>query len=149
MTTTRVDIIDRSVEKAHIWINDVAEELGTQNAHHAYRVLRAFLHALRDHLSTDEAAQLAAQLPIFIRGVFYENWDPSGTPERVRDLDSFLRRIAEDAILAGETEASFAALAAYRAMSRHISAGEAGSVLRVLPEHVREFLGSQDASARS
>jgi hypothetical protein len=31
MTTTRLDIIDRSVEKAHIWINDVAEELGTED----------------------------------------------------------------------------------------------------------------------
>ena len=50
MTTTRVDIIDRSVEKAHVWLNDVADELATEDGHHAYRVLRAFLHALRDHL---------------------------------------------------------------------------------------------------
>ena len=31
MTTTRVGIIDRSVEKAHIWINDVAAELSTED----------------------------------------------------------------------------------------------------------------------
>jgi len=80
MTTTRVDIIDRSVEKAHIWINDMAAELSTEDSQHAYRVLRAFLHALRDHLTVDEAAKLAAQLPIFVRGVFYEGWDPSRTP---------------------------------------------------------------------
>jgi uncharacterized protein (DUF2267 family) len=35
--TTRVDIIDRSLEKAHIWINDVAEELGIEDSHRAYR----------------------------------------------------------------------------------------------------------------
>ena len=97
MTTTRVDIIDRSVEKAHIWVNDVAEELGTEDRQHAYRVLRAFLHALRDHLSVDEAAALAAQLPIFVRGVYYEGWDPSRTPERARDMDSFLTRVADEA----------------------------------------------------
>jgi len=62
MTTTRVDVIDRSVEKTHIWINDLAEELGTEDNHEAYGVLRAFLHALRDHLSVDEAAALAAQV---------------------------------------------------------------------------------------
>ena len=72
MSTARLEILDRSVEKAHIWINDLAEELGTADVHEAYRVLRAFLQALRDHLSVDEAAQLAAQLPIFVRGVFYE-----------------------------------------------------------------------------
>jgi uncharacterized protein (DUF2267 family) len=104
MTTTRVDIIDRSVEKAHIWINDVAAELSTEDSHHAYRVLRAFLHALRDHLSVDDAAKLAAQLPIFVRGVFYEGWDPSRTPEHARDVDGFLTRIAAEAQLAGETK---------------------------------------------
>jgi uncharacterized protein (DUF2267 family) len=147
MTTTRVDIIDRSVEKAHVWLNDLAGELATEDGHHAYRVLRAFLHALRDHLSVDEAAALAAQLPIFVRGVFYEGWEPSRTPEHARDLDSFLQRIASEARLAGETEASFAASAANRVLSRHISAGEMTSVLRTLPEHLREFLRSEGASA--
>jgi len=147
MSRTRVDVIDRSVEKAHVWINDLADELGTEDNQEAYRVLRAFLHALRDHLSVDEAAQLAAQLPIFVRGVFYEGWDPSRTPEHARDLDSFLWRIASEAHLAGGTEASFAATAAHRVLSRHISAGEAGSVLNVLPAHLRELLSSQPASA--
>ena len=135
-------LLDRSVEKTHVWINDLAEELGTDDPRYAYRVLRAFLHAVRDHLSVDEAAQLAAQLPIFVRGVFYEGWVPSGTPERGRDVDSFLRRIAGEARLAGETEASLAATAASRVMSRHISTGETASVLHMLPEPLRELLTS-------
>ena len=142
MTTTRLDVIDRSVEKTHIWLNELSEELATDDSHHAYRVLRAFLHALRDHLSVNEAAALAAQLPIFVRGVFYEGWDPSRTPDRARDLDSFLERIADEARLVGETEASFAAAAAGRVLAHHISPGEAGSVLRVLPRHLREFLSA-------
>jgi uncharacterized protein (DUF2267 family) len=56
MTATRLDVIDRSVEKTHIWLNELSEELETEDGHHAYRVLRAFLHALRDHLSVNEAA---------------------------------------------------------------------------------------------
>jgi uncharacterized protein (DUF2267 family) len=142
MTTTRLDVIDRSVEKTHIWINELSEELATEDDHHAYRVLRAFLHALRDHLSVTEAAALAAQLPIFLRGVFYEGWDPSRTPDHTRDLDSFLQRIAGEARLAGETEASFATAAASRVLARHISHGEAESVLHALPEHLRQFLST-------
>jgi len=145
MTTTHVDVIDRSVEKTHIWLNDLSEELATEDRHHAYRVLRAFLHALRDHLTVDEAAALAAQLPIFVRGVFYEGWDPSHTPEHARDLDSFLQRIASDAGLAGETEASFAATAASRVLRRHVSAGEGDSVLHALPHHLRELLGAEES----
>lgn len=144
MTATHLDVIDRSVEKTHIWLNDLAQELASEDGHHAYRVLRAFLHALRDHLTVDEAAALAAQLPIFVRGVFYEGWDPSRTPEHARDLDSFLQRIASEAGLAGETEASFAATAASRVMRRHVSAGEGENVLRALPHHLRDLLGGED-----
>ncbi|MGZ4173439.1 MAG: DUF2267 domain-containing protein [Solirubrobacteraceae bacterium] len=144
MTDTHVDIIDRSVEKTHVWLNDLARELGSEDRQHSYRVLRAFLHALRDHLSVDEAAQLAAQLPIFVRGVFYEGWDPSGTPRHARDVDSFLAGIVNEALLAGETEASFAARAASRVLRRHVSDGESASVLHALPRHVRELLNGNE-----
>lgn len=147
MTTSHLDIIDRSAEKAHVWINDLADVLGTEDHQYAYRVLRSFLHALRDHLPVGEAAALAAQLPVFVRGVFYEGWDPSRTPEHARDLDSFLRNIAAEAHLTGETEASIAAVAANRVLSRHISPGEARSVLNVLPEHLRALLSSDVSSA--
>jgi len=140
MTADRLDIFDRGVEKAHIWINDVAVELDSDDQHYAYRVLRAFLHALRDHLSVDEAAQLSAQFPIFIRGIFYEGYAPSRMPDHARDLDSFLEAIAGEALLAGETEASFAAEAASRVLNRHVSLGEAEDVLRALPAQIRELL---------
>ena len=65
MTTTRLDVIDRSVEKTHIWLNELSEELATDDGHHSYRVLRAFLHAaaaagrvLARHLSPGEAASV-------------------------------------------------------------------------------------------
>jgi uncharacterized protein (DUF2267 family) len=146
MTTSHVEIIDHSTEKAHIWINDLAEALGTEDHQYAYRVLRAFLHALRDRLPLNETAQLSAQLPIFVRGVFYEGWDPGRTPEHARDLDSFLQRIAREARLAGETEASFVSLAANGVLTRHVSAGEMDKVLNVLPTHLRKFLRSEAAA---
>ncbi len=85
MTTTGVDTVDRSVEKAHVWINDVDEEFGTEDRRQAYRVLRAFKHTLRDHLSLDEAAELVAPGPILAPGVFYEGWDLSRTREHAHE----------------------------------------------------------------
>jgi uncharacterized protein (DUF2267 family) len=131
------DIIARSVEKTHVWLNELAEELGTKDRQEAYRVLRAFLHALRDRLTIDEAAQLAAQLPDLIRGIYYEGWDPSATPRRYHDVDTFLGLIADEALLDGETRASYAAVAAGRVLRRHVSEGELRDVLAVLPEELR------------
>lgn len=140
---THVDVIDRSVEKAHIWLNELAEELGSDDdPQAAYRILRAFLHAVRDRLTVNEAAQLAAQLPELIRGIYYEGWAPARTPVRYRNVDEFLRRIADEALLKGETEASYACTAASRVLRRHVSEGEMKDVLAVLPEELRTLVAA-------
>jgi uncharacterized protein (DUF2267 family) len=137
---TELETINRSVEKAHVWINDMAEELETDDRQLAYRVLRAFLHAVRDRLPVEEAAQLAAQMPLLIRGLYYENWRPAATPVRYRDLDAFLDRVANEALLGGETEASYAAEAAARVLHRRVSEGELEDVAAIFPEGLRSVL---------
>jgi Uncharacterized conserved protein len=134
-------IIERSVEKAHIWLNDMAEEMGTEDRQEAYRAMRAYLHALRDRLPVDEAAQLAAQLPELIRGIYYEGWKPSVTPVKYRGLADFLNRVADEALLDGETEASYAVSAAAIVLRRHVSAGEIDDIRSILPEDLRPILG--------
>jgi uncharacterized protein (DUF2267 family) len=134
-------IIERSVEKAHIWLDELAGQLGTDDHRQAYRVLRAYLHALRDRLTVDEAAQLAAQLPDLIRGIYYEGWNPSATPVRYRSFAEFLDRVAADAQLGGETAASFAVSAAAGVLRRHVSTGEIDDIRAQLPEDLRPILG--------
>lgn len=134
-------IIERSVEKTHVWLNDLAAQLGTDDQREAYRVLRAYLHALRDRLPVDEAAQLAAQLPELIRGIYYEGWNPSSTPVRYRNFAEFLDRVASEATLDGETAASYAVGAAAEVLRRHVSAGEIDDIRAILPEELRPILG--------
>lgn len=138
--TTRLDVLDRSVEKANIWINDVAAELETADRHEAYRVLRAFLHVLRDRLPVPQVAQLAAQLPLLVRGVLYEGWQPTRTPLHYRYPREFIDRVAREALLHGDTEASFAVAAAARVLTRHVSQGEVDDLRRALPEELRSLL---------
>lgn len=142
--TASVDIIDRSAEKTEAWLEDLARELDTTDRREAYRVLRGFLHTLRDRLTVEAAAQLGAQLPIFLRGVYYEGWVPARTPQRYRSVDEFLERLRDASLLAGETEASFAAGAAMRSLRHHVSAGELEDVLHILPEGVRRLLEAGD-----
>jgi uncharacterized protein (DUF2267 family) len=141
MTTHHVDVIDRSVEQAHVWINDVADEFGTEDHQLAYRILRAFLHAVRDRITVEESAQLSAQLPLLVRGIYYEGWRPSATPLRYHDRETFLRKIADEALLAGSTEASYAVSAAVTVLRRRVSEGEVDDVLAILPADIRRLLG--------
>jgi len=42
------------------------------------------------------AVHVAAQLPLLLKGTFYEGWDPRATPQRL-DLDAFVRRVEDEA----------------------------------------------------
>ena len=78
---TKVSALDHAMETAYTWINDVAREFDTEDREFAYRVLRAWLHTLRDRLTVEASAHFAAQLPDLIRGIFYAGWNPSAVPE--------------------------------------------------------------------
>lgn len=140
MTTGHLDVIDRSVEQAHIWVNDVAAAFGTDDRHLAYRILRAVLHALRDRITVEESAQLAAQLPLLVRGIYYEGWRPATVPHAYHDRETFLGRIANDASLDGMTEASYACEAAMATLRRHVSEGEIEDVMAIMPAELRDLL---------
>lgn len=140
MTTSGLEAIERSMHKTHEWIGDVAVQLGTNDRRQAYRVLRGFLHLLRDRLPAEEGAHLAAQLPHYLRGVFYEDWRPSDAPQTFRTREETLRRLIDAATLAGPTEASLALDACCRVLRRHVSEGEVRDVMDNLPDPFRQAL---------
>jgi uncharacterized protein (DUF2267 family) len=140
-TRRQIDAIQRTVQKTEEWLNDLGAELGTEDERYVWRALRAYLQVLRDRLTVDEAAQLAAQLPHLLRGVYYEGFDPSRAPERIRTRDEFLERLADRAQLSDAMEAAGVAALATRVMRRHVSAGEVDNVLSQLPTEIRDLLG--------
>lgn len=138
---TQPSIIDRTVEQTNAWLEEVASRLESNDHREAYRVLRAYLHALRDRLTVDEAAQLAAQLPLLIRGIFYEGWNPSKTPVKYHHLEEFLERVKDEAELPGETSASYAVSVAAEVLREHVSAGEIDDIRAQLPQELQPIIG--------
>jgi len=81
---TELAAIASTVQTTHEWLNELTVLLGWPDRHDAYQALRGVLHALRDRLSVDEAAALGAQLPMLVRGCYYEDWHPHGKPLKER-----------------------------------------------------------------
>lgn len=145
MTTASTPMIDNAEEVAHKWIDELGDYLNWSNDAQIQRLLRTVLHTIRDFLTVDEAADVAAQLPVLIRGIYYENWNPSATPCKPRNKAAFMARIAE-AFRNNPIEDQEAAVAAViKLLSRHVSAGEMSQVRQAMRKDLKFLFPDMDA----
>jgi uncharacterized protein (DUF2267 family) len=138
MSFTGVDSLDRSIDKANAWLADVDDGFGTRECRLAYRVLRAWLHCLRDRLTVEVAAHFAAQLPELLRGVFFDGWNPSRVPQKY-DRAEYVRRFAREARVHDSDVAKSVRIVTVVAR-RHMSAGVVAQAFGLLPAELRELL---------
>jgi uncharacterized protein (DUF2267 family) len=147
MSAAGLESIDHTVQLTHIWINDLDSSLGWNNRHRSYRLLRVVLQTLRDWLPVNEAADLGAQLPELLRGVYYEHWRPGTTPVKQRSKGDFIARIDH----AFKTDPIMftpeAVAAVFNLLAHKITAGEVDDVRHALPADIRTLWSSPSQAA--
>ena len=137
--STGLDTFDKTVQESNLWLKAVMERLETDDRHRAYSTLRAVLHALRDRIGPESAAHLGAQLPMLLRGLFYEGWDPTGKPTKERHEAAFLAHIARELPRATADEVEQGTLAVFDVLSKHIDRGAAVKIAGMFPQELRKF----------
>ena len=137
--TAHLPTIDHTVHITREWVRDLARLLDWSEEQRAFRMLRVTLQALRDWLDVNEAAQLGAQLPILLRGLYYEGWHPARTPTKERSREAFVARI--EAAFSTEPLANpeEAICSVFRLINNHVSAGEVHDVRMRLPKQLRDL----------
>jgi uncharacterized protein (DUF2267 family) len=144
---TGLDVFDRTVHTTNLWLKDLMETLQWDDRHQAYQGLRTTLHALRDRLTLAEMAQLGAQVPLLIRGIYDEGWDPSGQPYKARHTAEFLAPIWHHCAYDPQVDAAPVARAVFTVLAHHISAGELADIAQMLPKELRALWPTATARA--
>ena len=121
------------------WIKDVATGMGSTDMQRSYKILRSVLHATRDRLVPDEAVQLGAQLPMLVRGFYYEGWHPQNKPKRYRHKEPFLAEVSKDVPDLDETQVERAVTAVFQTLESEMPGGELEQVRHALPAELREL----------
>lgn len=141
---TGITVFDATVQKTHAWLGEICEQLDWKESdsfpakQRAYNVLRAVLFALRDGVPTEEAAQLAGQMPMLVRGIFFESWKPS-KHVRYKSAEEFYRSVAKNMGGANVVRPDAAAAAVITVLVTHVSAGEMADVVATLPREIGQL----------
>jgi uncharacterized protein (DUF2267 family) len=125
--------MDREVNVAMEWIVDADNEIGWNDRQKTFQAIRSTLHALRDRLTLEEAADLGAQLPTFLRGVYFEGFQPNKMPRKDK-VEQFLDRIRHQFRQTPVVDAEMIAQKVFQMLSKHVSPGEIKDVRGMLPE---------------
>lgn len=159
--STGIRNLDNAIQTTNIWLRDLDRIMGWDDRAKSYAALRTVLHALRDELMLEEAVDLAAQLPMILRGMYYEGWMPSKTPRRERNLEAFLQRVAKNYMqspdFGDEIDASWLCRCVFTLLSQYVSSGEIDDVKSMLTgdlqglwpeesEEIRDFGSIEDDS---
>lgn len=135
-----IGVFATTLQKTHEWLERLRQIGNYQDQPQAYTALRAVLHALRDRLIVDEAADLGAQLPMLIRGVYYEGWNPSATPVKQRSAEEFVMTVHQSLRNATTTiDAQGAVKAVFRLLNEKVTQGEIEDVRQMLPRDLQDW----------
>jgi len=144
MSATHLSTFDETLQVSNQWLNELMHAVDWDDKYRTYRLLRATLHALRDRLTAHEAVQLGAQLPMLIRGLYYDGWHIRDTPLPERTKSAFLGHI--EAAFKQDPNADTEALVreVFKLLARKISGGEIEDVKHILPAEVRALWPAAD-----
>ncbi len=147
MSATGLEVFDSTLQKTMSWLKELERDNHCGDRHRAYTELRAVLHALRDRLLPEEAVKLGAQLPMLIRGFYYEGWHLAGKPLKYRHKEDFLNEVRKQLPPDfPDDDVEEAVRNVFRVLGNHISEGEVRHVRDELPEDIRELWPETEAA---
>ncbi|MDD4616580.1 MAG: DUF2267 domain-containing protein [Alphaproteobacteria bacterium] len=132
------DVFDKTLQTTNLWLKDIMDELGP-NKQRAYHALAAVLHALRDRLTPEMAAHLSAQLPMLVRGIFFDQWHPAKHGKPMRSREEFIEHVSEGLKNMGPVNVEDSIKSVFRTIDHYIDPNEIEKVKGTLPQHIKEM----------
>jgi uncharacterized protein (DUF2267 family) len=144
MSATGLDVFDKTLQTTNIWLNEIMDRIGPDRQV-AWKVLSTVLHKLRDCLTIELAAHVGAQLPLLVRGVYYDQFEPAKLPADCPTPEAFTTEVAEwlSDIRPVDTDEAIAAV--FDVLNRHLSEGQVARLRSALPMGLQMLWDGADA----
>lgn len=136
MSTTGLDVFDTTLQTTNHWLNQIMQTIGPDRKL-AWRVLGVVLHKIRDRVPVELAAHLGAELPLLVRGVYYDQFEPAKQPTEWRSFKEFMDEVGKGLSDARPVNVRDAIHAVFATLSRHVPAGQIRKIQEALPKEIR------------
>lgn len=141
MASNPYSTFEASIDKTNLILKDIEQAYGwpKQRRNQSYAALRTVLQLLRDRLPVQESVQFAAQLPVLVRGVYFEGWDPSNVPVKL-NRDDFLFEVRQGFPYDVEGGVEGVVRTVLGALRRHVTQGEWDDVKSSVPKDLSTII---------
>jgi uncharacterized protein (DUF2267 family) len=136
MSATGLEVFDRTLQITNTWLDEIMATL-PRDRKLAWHVLGAVLRSIRDRVPVNLAAHLGAQLPLLVRGTYYDQWRPSEAPKTWRSAEEFLSLVSAELSSVKPVAAGDAARAVFQVLNHHVDPNQVAKVRHALPEEVQ------------
>ena len=135
MKLTGLDVFDSTIQRTNNWLKELMLELNLSDHRKTYLAFRSVLHTLRDYLPESDAIYLGEQLPMLIRGLYFEHWEPEGKPLPLKSRNDFFAALSQNMARDADhtLNAETVARAVFRLLDRKATDGEIQDVQHIIP----------------
>ncbi len=135
---------DKFAQEGNHFVNELARSLGhPEETGRTSIVLRAVLHSLRERITISESLHLLSQLPMFLKGVYVDNWKYREKPLDLNTREEFAGEVEKHQDQYGEREFSWdmstekIIQTVISALNKYVSKGEFEDIIAQLPEDLK------------
>lgn len=128
-----------AIVETEAWVNEFVALIGWHKRDLAFRALLAGLHAFRDSLPWDEAANLAAYFPPLLRGFYFEGWHPASRSLPLTARVTFFERIHDAIHQEPGVEPEHVTRALFSLLARRLPQSELEDIKAVGPQELHAY----------
>ncbi|WP_405433042.1 DUF2267 domain-containing protein [Micromonospora sp. NBC_00617] len=141
MAEAMISAFESSLDKTNLILKDIESAYGwpKEQRNQSYAALRTVLHLLRDRLPVNESVEFAQQLPVLVRGIYFDGWNPSDVPIKL-NRDDFLYEVRQGFPYDVEGGAERVTQVVLDTLRRHVTQGEWQDVKATMPKDLATFM---------
>lgn len=135
---------DRYAQEGNAFIKELSLALGhPDNQDQTGILLRSTLHVLRDRITIGASFHLLAQLPMFLKALYVEQWKYLEEPEKSSSLEEFTKAVEREQATFGERRFNWSEPTAdlvrtiFNALGKYWTEGEIEDVMAQLPPSLK------------